>query len=75
MGQQPPVLYPGTPNRKAEKAFKEKMSRNETAQIHDRIGQHLIEGGRDRDRVLDEITRSRKTFIQLSDRGVDKSPK
>ena len=51
------------------------MSRNETAHIYDRLDQHLIGGGRDRDRILDEVIRARKTFIQLSDRGVDKPQK
>ena len=72
LGHQPSVPRPSLPNKKAEKAFREKINRNEMTHIYDCLDQHLL-GGLDnnRDQILDEVIRARKSFTQLSGRYVD----
>ena len=72
LGHQPSAPRPSFPNKKAEKAFREKMSRNEMTRIYGCLDQYF--GGLDgnRDQVLDEVIHARKSFTQLSGRYVDK---
>ena len=67
--------YSGTPDKKAEKAHKERNTRNETSRIYECLGKGLLEGVRDRDIILDEVIHARKSFTQPGNRHIDRNTK
>lgn len=57
----------------AEKALREKRSRDELTHIYDCLGQFLLGGSKDRDLILDEVMYARESFTTSpSDHRVDK---
>jgi len=76
LGYRPSASRSGTLNKKAEKAFNEKKSRNETTHIYECLGERLLEGVRDRDLILDEVISTfqstRATAVSVNGKAVQR---